>query len=383
MIKKWWILAILLLTMPSWLCADEGWQQVPGDGPNPRKGHSMAEINGKVYMFGGVGETRDDSSILNDLWQFSRDSNEWKRLFPLDEKPVGRYGHKAVVANNKMYIFSGMVSGGYNITDGWCYDPQANSWTPIVPDNDWPSPRIDYSMVAIGNKIYVYGGISGSMIDNQLWSYNLETNRWYRKTASDTTPQRYGHYAGVVGGKMYVIGGSNGQQLYGNILVYDPATNGWLDINVSGSAPATNGLIDIDAGRSAPVPVFNLSGISDGENLWIAGGRDGQGTDIGATWKYDVAQNIWTQQPDGPVQSYGAAVPVIDADRKVDMFLFGGENNGRLSGETWKYVPGDDPQPPTPIPTLNQWGMIFLAGLILLEGARRLRKKKVRETAAK
>ncbi len=28
----------------------------------------------------------------------------------------------------------------------------------------------------------------------------------------------------------------------------------------------------------------------------------------------------------------------------------------------------------TPIPALNQWGMMFLAGLILLEGARRLRK---------
>jgi len=33
----------------------------------------------------------------------------------------------------------------------------------------------------------------------------------------------------------------------------------------------------------------------------------------------------------------------------------------------------------TPIPTLNQWGMLFLASLILLEGARRLRKGKVLE----
>jgi hypothetical protein len=33
----------------------------------------------------------------------------------------------------------------------------------------------------------------------------------------------------------------------------------------------------------------------------------------------------------------------------------------------------------TPIPTLNQWGMMFLAGLILLEGARRLRKRKIQE----
>jgi len=38
---------------------------------------------------------------------------------------------------------------------------------------------------------------------------------------------------------------------------------------------------------------------------------------------------------------------------------------------------------PAPIPTLNQWGMMFLAGLILLEGARRLRKEKVREKAPK
>ncbi len=33
-----------------------------------------------------------------------------------------------------------------------------------------------------------------------------------------------------------------------------------------------------------------------------------------------------------------------------------------------------------PIPTLNQWGVMFLAGLILLEGARRLRKRKSRES---
>ena len=37
----------------------------------------------------------------------------------------------------------------------------------------------------------------------------------------------------------------------------------------------------------------------------------------------------------------------------------------------------------TPIPTLNQWGMMFLAGLILLEGARQLRKRKVQEDEEK
>ncbi|MCF8128792.1 MAG: IPTL-CTERM sorting domain-containing protein [Deltaproteobacteria bacterium] len=37
----------------------------------------------------------------------------------------------------------------------------------------------------------------------------------------------------------------------------------------------------------------------------------------------------------------------------------------------------------TPIPTLNQWGMMFLAGLILLEGARRLREMKARENEEK
>ena len=39
--------------------------------------------------------------------------------------------------------------------------------------------------------------------------------------------------------------------------------------------------------------------------------------------------------------------------------------------------------PVVSVPTLNQWGMIFLTGLILLEGARRLRKKKGLEEVPK
>ena len=39
--------------------------------------------------------------------------------------------------------------------------------------------------------------------------------------------------------------------------------------------------------------------------------------------------------------------------------------------------------PVVSVPTLNQWGMIFLTGLILLEGARRLRKKKDLEEVPK
>ena len=328
MANKWWILAILLLAMPAWLGAEEGWTPVPANGPSPRKGHSMAEINGKVYIFGGLSEARAD--LLNDLWVFELANEQWTQITPQGQLPLPRYGHKATVVNNKMFIFSGMT-GNAEAADAWYYDPQSNSWSPVVPENNWPTPRTDYSMVAINNYIYVFGGttFNGTTVLNDMHSYSLDSNRWYRKTASATTTPRFGHYAGVVGGKMYVIGGSNGEELYSNILVYDPVSNTWLTI---------------DFNRAAPAPLYYMSGMTDGESIWIAGGRDSQSNDLAATWKYDVAQNTWVQQSDGPIHAYGASVPVIDNNRKVSMFLFGGERNGQLLGETWTYVAGD-PQP--------------------------------------
>jgi len=54
---------------------------------------------------------------------------------------------------------------------------------------------------------------------------------------------------------------------------------------------------------------------------------------------------------------------------------------GTIYGWAYEDVPerrikaGDKGQSAQPVPTLNEWGMIFLMGLILLEGTRRLRNR--------
>jgi hypothetical protein len=55
--------------------------------------------------------------------------------------------------------------------------------------------------------------------------------------------------------------------------------------------------------------------------------------------------------------------------------------SGRILGWAYEDVPerqiraGDTGRIAETVPTLNEWGMIFLMGLILVEGARRLRKR--------
>ena len=61
-----------------------------------------------------------------------------------------------------------------------------------------------------------------------------------------------------------------------------------------------------------------------------------------------------------------------------------GYSGGKISGWAYEDVPnkaivvGDTGAKP-PIPTLNQWGIIFLMGLILLEGARRIKRSRDEE----
>ena len=42
-----------------------------------------------------------------------------------------------------------------------------------------PNSHIDFSIFKFGNKINLYVGIS-SKIYNELWTYNIDTNKWYK-----------------------------------------------------------------------------------------------------------------------------------------------------------------------------------------------------------
>ncbi len=82
--------------------------------PYFRYGHTVVtyEPHGLIYLYGGRADWTDNLSA--DLYSYSPREHEWSILKTNGQKPEGRDGHSACVANSSMYIFGGYVQVVYS-----------------------------------------------------------------------------------------------------------------------------------------------------------------------------------------------------------------------------------------------------------------------------
>ena len=315
------LIIITLLSIVPFLQAD-GWQPVAptGDVPSPRYGHTMVNIEGKFYLFGGQGnEAR--ALFLDSTYMFNHSTNNWKNLKPTS-KPTARQGHSAVAYNGKMYMFGGQGQQDYQ--DVWVYDPVANSWQ-MLGSSGGPASRVNHAAAVLGGSFYISGGKKGdgSQLYGDLWSYNIASQSWIQK-ASFPQGGRYGHSMAAIGNKLYVYGGETANGISADIWVYDASKNSWNMLIPQHVAP----------GRRNQVTV------ADSSHIWVCGGYGGseRAQELGEIWEYDVANNDWLQKSTGPVQMRGAGVLVQPSRQsEVDIFLFGGQKAGQAINDSWKY----------------------------------------------
>ena len=75
--------------------------------PSPRFNFSMTALpNGDMLMFGGEHYDGDVTTIYNDLYRWSVDKNEWKKIESLNTPPP-RCSHQTVYYMNKLFLFGG------------------------------------------------------------------------------------------------------------------------------------------------------------------------------------------------------------------------------------------------------------------------------------
>jgi N-acetylneuraminic acid mutarotase len=178
-----------------------------------------------------------------------------------------------------------------------------------------PSKRGSPVAAAVGDKIYVIGGVTltpGSSetalnfntpqsVVGTVEEYDPATNTW-RERSPMPTPRNHAAI-GAVNGKIYVIGGRVGAAFIGlatDVSVveeYDPATDKW-------SAPRSR----MPTARSA------LGyGVVNGR-IYVAGGEF-QDPNMMATFRvveaFDPATNSWSRMPSMPVSRHGLAGGVI------------------------------------------------------------------------
>jgi N-acetylneuraminic acid mutarotase len=237
-------LALRIYDIPTdtWsLGADDPNGDARSEGVGAAVGDSLYCIGGRPV--GTVGVQVDIYDSLSDTWSEGADM------------PTARAGTGAVVVDGKIHVLGGRdgasPGSGAALDAHEVYDPVADSWDSTLAP--LPAPRADVMAVAIGDKIYAFGGYDAGAQDD-TYIYDIPTDTW--TTGTDMPTPRYSGVAGELFGLPVVISGL--AETGGNtdvVEVYQPAGDTWC------SGPA----------KPNPSSELSVAGVSGPEGIYMIG----------------------------------------------------------------------------------------------------------------
>jgi N-acetylneuraminic acid mutarotase len=196
----------------------------PSTVPQPRQSFTGTCVNGKIIYIGGQTSVRvrfDDVFVFDPVTRtFSKPA--------IRGNPPKFARHSAVAIGEKIYIFGGYDGFGSFFglavldTVNWTWEyPRVNGTSPI--------PRTNHAVTAIGTKMYLFGGNDttspekdklrcGTYDDFVL--FDTETMTWQKPATKGKSPcGRSGHHMVAVDGKIYLFGGG----------LWNDSTKSWLE----------------------------------------------------------------------------------------------------------------------------------------------------------
>ncbi|HYC80500.1 MAG TPA: kelch repeat-containing protein, partial [Solirubrobacterales bacterium] len=120
-------------------------------------------IAGKLYVVGEDSTATLAYDTATETWTSSG----------LATRPFPGNHHAAEVVDGKLYLFGGL--GGGSGGEVQIYDPATNHWSVGAP---MPFDAGSSSSAVIGGQVYVAGGIVGSSTTTQAARYNPATDTW-------------------------------------------------------------------------------------------------------------------------------------------------------------------------------------------------------------
>jgi N-acetylneuraminic acid mutarotase len=224
--RKYCLIIVSLVLVSIHIQAQSGVWTKFGDMPERRYGHTVDEINGKVYVIGGAideGSEIPTHSLIYDLF-----SGEWSQMDLYNNSIRG--AHNSCVVDSKLYIVGGN-DGVRTVATMEMFDPDSGKW---ISKPSMPTDRGLAACAAIDEKIYVIGGIRGSLSSpdysgiNKVEVYDTKSDTWTHM--ADMPTKRWGCSAVAFEGKIYVFGGctfGSPTITYNTVEVYDSKTNTW------------------------------------------------------------------------------------------------------------------------------------------------------------
>jgi hypothetical protein len=193
---------------------------------------------------------------LDDFYSFSFETGTWEEVQVLSEERPGCRENNGVVIGDasRVYLF-----GGYNgtswLNDLWMFDIDTQRWTCIQESSD---PQADDTQSALGDPM-PFGNVVRGRVPSR----------------------RFGYVSVVHNHKFVLFGGFDGSRWLNDMYEFDFATKTWTEVRARGALPSV---------RSCP------AWAKDDTHVYIQGGYDGveRKADFFAC---DLATYTWCEMP--------------------------------------------------------------------------------------
>jgi hypothetical protein len=166
----------------TWLWNGTGWSDASSDqSPPDRSSAAMATLDGKVLLFGGdilafAGGTGGAAGPVNDTWEWN--GSKWTELSPATS-PSPRERAAIAELDGKLVLFGGRYEGASGeweyLNDTWTWD--GSSWTQLAPPTS-PPARASGVAGSVGETMVLFGGFGPGVASlGDTWTFDGSTWR--------------------------------------------------------------------------------------------------------------------------------------------------------------------------------------------------------------
>jgi N-acetylneuraminic acid mutarotase len=197
------------------------WATLP-DLPTGRSKPSAAAVNGKVYVFGGWD---GGGAPLASVDVFDPNANTWSTLAATNPAPRSAAG--VAVAGGAVFLVGGCTDANCaDSADTVRFDTQSGAFSTVAP---YPHNVAWMSCGGISDKVYCAGGASATSFTDGF-TYDPAANSWSPIAAMPV--DLWGSQEAAASGLLVVAGGiaNNSTVITNRTVAYDPASDSWQEL---------------------------------------------------------------------------------------------------------------------------------------------------------
>jgi hypothetical protein len=250
------------------------------------------------------------------------DERDWRRE---PDTPVLRDGPSSAAIGDRIYLVGGIRgwSEDYAIAHSLdtveAFDVRTRRWERLPP---LPRRLNHVNVAAVGGDLYALGGTSESferdVATGESWRYRVAERRWEPLPPMPTPRGAAG--TAVVGDRIFVVGGRARRAVLPVVESFDTRTGRW------------------EEHASMPTRRDHLAVTAHDGFVYALGGRKEDEVGLKTFERYDVARDTWEPLPEAPEPKAGFVL----VDTPAGLVTAGGEDISEwtLYGGVFAYEPG-------------------------------------------